>query len=56
MYISMIIIILTSLHDLFLQGIQMSSERQILLKSGNSFVAIVILNILTPGKQGCVLK
>lgn len=52
----MIIVTLTSFHVLFLQRIQMLNERQILLKSGGSFVAIVIWNILTPEKQGCVFK
>lgn len=52
----MIIITLTSFHVLFLQRIQMLNERQILLKSGSSFVAIVIRNIRTPEKQGCVFQ
>lgn len=51
-----IIITLTAFRVLFLQRIQVLNERQILLKSGNLFVAIVILNILTPEKQGHVFR
>lgn len=45
------IITLTSFHELFLGRMQVLDERQILFKSGDSSVAIVILNILTPEKQ-----